>query len=71
MPFYLANGWDCITWAQPKGLTDPWWLRYGDEAYAVISPDWAPPSGVAPNSFNMAQLEADLAAFSPAIHIRS
>lgn len=61
---YDTHALACITWGEPKWLTDDWWAKYGSEAYVVISEDWAPPGGVAPNSFNMDQLKADLAAIT-------
>jgi len=35
---------------------------YADEAFAVLSPDWIAKTGLAPNHFNLSQLQADLAA---------
>lgn len=58
---YDTASFACITWGEPKWLTEPWWLAYGEEAYAVISDDWSPPAGAAPNSLNLEQLKADLA----------
>ena len=51
----------CVTWGALKNLTTAWWLAYGEEAYAIVSADWAPPDACAPNSFNLTQLKADLA----------
>ena len=59
---YDTKAFACVTWGDQKWLTDDWWTNYGSEAYAVISEDWAPPAGAAPNSFNLDQLKADLAA---------
>lgn len=58
---YDADNLCCVTWGRNKWMTNDWWTRYGEEAYAVITEDWAPPSGAAPNSFNMDQIKADLA----------
>lgn len=58
---YDTRAFNCITWGQPQWMTEDWWLAYGSEAYAVVSPDWAPPAGVAPNHLNINQLMADLA----------
>jgi hypothetical protein len=58
---YDTHAIACITWGAPKWMTDGWWQTYGDEAYAVISEDWSPPAGLAPNSFNLDQLKSDLA----------
>jgi hypothetical protein len=42
-------------------MTWSFWLRYFDEAFALLSPDWLA-ANVAPNGFNLNQLTADLAA---------
>lgn len=61
---YDTASFACVTWGDVKWLTEPWWNLYGDEAYAVISEDWSAPAGLAPNSFNLDQLKADLAAIT-------
>lgn len=58
---YDQENFACVTWGDVKWLTEGWWQTYADEAYALISEDWSPPAGVAPNSFNLDQLKADLA----------
>jgi hypothetical protein len=50
-----------ITWGSPIEITPAFWFKYVDEAYAMLSPAWLTAAG-APNGFNLAQLEADLAA---------
>lgn len=52
----------CITWGAPLKMTVAFWKKYVDEAYALLSPQWFTAAGGAPNGFNLAQLEADLAA---------
>lgn len=58
---YDRSRFACVTWGDVKWMTQSWWQTYAEEAYAIISEDWVPPSGVAPNSFNLDQLKADLA----------
>jgi hypothetical protein len=58
---YNANWTTAITWGQPLGLSWAWWKEYGVEAYAVLDSSWIEPGKVAPNGFNLAQLQADLA----------
>jgi hypothetical protein len=48
-----------VTWGQVKQMTWGFWSRYCDEAYAVLSTDWKSPEG-----FDLAALEADLAAIT-------
>lgn len=57
---YDSRAFACVTWGAMKWMTEDWWLAYGEEAYALISVDWAPPDGSAPNRFNLDQLKADL-----------
>lgn len=57
---YDTAAFACVTWGGMKWMTEDWWLAYGEEAYALISVDWAPPEGAAPNRFNLSQLQADL-----------
>lgn len=49
-----------VTWGSRLKMSDNFLLDYCDEAYAVLSLDWIESS--APNGFNLAQLQADLAA---------
>lgn len=51
----------CITWGAEKKMTRQWLSAYCDELYALLSPDWVGPDGKAPNGFDLAQLQADLA----------
>lgn len=52
---------DFISWGMRKPADDQWRLDYQDEAYAVLLPEWAQPTSVAPNHFAMAELVADMA----------
>jgi hypothetical protein len=52
----------CVTWGSLKKMTWAWWNTYGDEAWAIISPDWVSSNTNAPNRFNYAELQSDLQA---------
>jgi hypothetical protein len=52
----------CITWGLKQPMTWGFWAGYADEAYAVLTPEWIAACGTSPSGFNLAQLEADLAA---------
>lgn len=56
-------GWSTVaTWGERQLATWQWLLTYADEAYAVLSVDWlAHGGGAAPNGFNLAKLQSDLA----------
>lgn len=60
--FTKMRGPVCITWGQMLEMTWGFWRTYADEAYAVISPDWADGTKDAPNGLNLDQLKADLEA---------
>lgn len=55
-PTYLY----CITWGQRQALSWEFFLKYTDEAHALLSPDWINSSNFAPNGVDLAQLQADL-----------
>jgi hypothetical protein len=57
---YDLNYLTCITWGKPLKMTQEFFQFYCDEAYAVLSNDWLTVKGIAPNHFNMAQLQIDL-----------
>lgn len=61
VPKYDAKTFTCITWGQLKTMTVAFWNKYCDEAHALLSPDWLSTKG-SPAGFDMAQLQADLAA---------
>lgn len=52
----------CITWSMRQQMTWAFFLKYCDEAYALLSPDWVQRGGVDPSGFNMAALQGDLTA---------
>lgn len=52
----------CITWGGLQKMSTRFWLKYVDECYGLLSAAWINAVGGAPNGFNLAQLEADLAA---------
>jgi hypothetical protein len=50
-----------VSWGQEMFMSWKFFANYCDEAYAVLSVDWAPVSGVlAPPGFNLKQLYEDL-----------
>ena len=57
---YDNNTLTCITWGAPKKMTWSFWDAYCDEAYALLSPDWATGQKAAPSGFDLAALQADL-----------
>jgi len=60
---YGSKGYDCTTWGANQKLTTAFADAYMDEAYAVVTQDWIDAaSGLAPNQFNLAALQADLKA---------
>lgn len=58
---YDGQYYYCLTWGVVTPVTPAFLAAYMDEAYAVLSPDWIGPAGQAPDGFDMAQLQADLA----------
>ncbi|MGH9731075.1 MAG: hypothetical protein ACRD4A_05190, partial [Candidatus Acidiferrales bacterium] len=40
VPAYNAQGPVCVTWGALKQVTWAGWLRYCDEAHAIVSPAW-------------------------------
>jgi hypothetical protein len=57
---YDQAGLTVVTWGSLQLLTWAFWDRYCDEAYCILSPDFLN-SGEAPNGFDVAALERDLA----------
>ncbi|HEV7639879.1 MAG TPA: hypothetical protein VGO39_03295 [Gaiellaceae bacterium] len=57
---YDKNGLTVVTWGRLQEMTWSFWNRYCDEAYCIISDDFLQ-KGNAPNGFDLAALEADLA----------
>jgi len=61
---YDARSLTVVTWGALQTMTWGFWAAYCDEAYAILSPDYLEQKGgqtVAPNGFNLAQLQEDLA----------
>jgi hypothetical protein len=61
---YDARGLTVVTWGALQQMTWGFWAAYCDEAYAILSPDFLKQKGgktVAPNGFDIDQLQADLA----------
>ena len=52
----------CITWGEPLWMTDEWLNKYAMEFYAVLTPEWVQGAGNSPSGFDLARLQADLAA---------
>ena len=57
---YDRHGLTVVTWGRLQELTWSFWGRYCDEAYCILSDDFLK-QGKAPNGFDLAALEADLA----------
>jgi len=57
-----ARGLTCVTWGATKRLTWGFLRAYCDESYAIVSPDWVSGERAAPSGFDLATLQADLAA---------
>lgn len=57
---YDAQGLDVITWGRVQRMSWAFWLAYGDEAWAVLSPDWLDAQGESPAGLDMAALWDDL-----------
>src|SRR6478672_3443640 len=57
---YDAEGLTVVTWGRLQELTWAFWDHYCDEAYCIIASDFLR-SGVAPNGFDLATLQSDLA----------
>lgn len=55
-----TEAFSCVTWGAQKWMTEEWFRVYAEEAYALVSVDWSPPDGAAPNRFNLDQLKTDL-----------
>jgi hypothetical protein len=57
---YSSDGLTVITWGASKQLTWAFWDRYCEESYCILSPDFLK-GDKAPNGFDLAALNADLA----------
>jgi hypothetical protein len=52
----------CITWGDRLKMSPNFFFDYVDECYAVLSQEWISAGGFSPSHFDLAQLQADLAA---------
>lgn len=60
---YDSRSLTVVTWGALQSMTWGFWAAYCDEAYAILSADFLKQKGgktVAPNGFNLAQLQEDL-----------
>ena len=58
---YDAAGLTVITWGALQRMSWAFLTTYCDEAYAVLSQDWIETSGLSPDNFDFASLQADMA----------
>lgn len=68
---YDTSGVTFCTWGQIQKATWAWWrayvnLKVGGEAYAIVSSDMFDGKVIAPDGFNIEQLDADVAALDAA-----
>lgn len=56
------HGLTVVTWGTLQRMSWQFLRTYCDEAYGVLSKDWISSANIAPNSFSILQLTADLAA---------
>jgi len=61
---YDTVGLTFVTWGNLQKATWAWFEAYCDEAYAIITQDWIEANGDAPSGFDLATLQADLAAIT-------
>ena len=54
----------CVTWGQLQNMTRAFFDYYNDESIVYLSPEMLNGQGVTPEGFNLAQLQADLAAIA-------
>jgi hypothetical protein len=59
---YTPAGVVLVTWGATKFATWVWWAKYVDESYALLDDAWVNGSTPAPSGFDLAALQADLAA---------
>jgi len=57
---YDRDSLNVVTWGMLKRMTWHFWETYGDEAYAVLSPDWIGAGGEAPIGVDLEGLKKDL-----------
>jgi len=61
MVAYSAGSAKVCTWATLYPCSDAFTKAYCDEMYVILSPDWVNGNAKAPNGFNLATLQSDLA----------
>lgn len=61
---YDATTFTFISWGTLWKMTTPFWTKFVDESYALISPDFIAANGLAPNGFRLADLESDIVQIS-------
>jgi hypothetical protein len=59
-PKYDADKITVWTWGKALDMSWDFLLKYGEEAWAVLSNDWTESSGLAPSQFDLATLQSDL-----------
>lgn len=57
---YGPTGVTVVTWGELKTMTWAFFFKYCDEAYGLLSNDWANGAKPAPSGFSFADLQADL-----------
>jgi hypothetical protein len=60
---YDADGLTCLTWGQKQRLTWAFWQAYCDECLPILAPEWHS-AGKCPAGFDVAALQADIAALT-------
>jgi hypothetical protein len=59
---YGKNGFTIVTWGKTHQMTNAFFLKYCDESYSLISPQWlSAVSGKTPSGLDLATLQTDLA----------
>jgi hypothetical protein len=58
---YDAENLYIVTWGEPKAMSWGFYDAYADESFAVVSADFIAKSGDAPEGFDLATLEKDVA----------
>ena len=58
---YQPDALAVVTWGAVQWMSWNFLKVYVDEMYAVLSQDWIGPNKLAPDGFDFAQLQADLA----------
>ena len=62
IPDFTASSHGFDTWGEIISSDARWLATYGDECYAILDSSWTDGSKPAPNGFDLAALQADLAA---------